>query len=102
MAAFYRVVSIAEYEDILATGVLRAVPNSAEGKYFWAQIGHARVFCQKVLTLGWESECIIIRVEVVDSAAERFRWFPDMDQIGLGCYAELVDLHEAVIRTVPE
>lgn len=100
MAVFYRVVSQPEYEDILATGVLRAGPSSAEGKYFWSAVEEARLFREKVEMLGWESECIIVEIEIGAAAAERIRRFPDLDQIGLGCYAEIDDLRGATIREV--
>lgn len=100
MAVFYRVVSQAEYDDILATGILRAGPSSAEGKYFWSAVEEARLFREKMEKLGWECECIILEVELSAAAAERIRRFPDLDQIGLGCYAEIDDLQGATIREV--
>lgn len=97
MAVFYRAVSVAEYDDIAATGVLRAGPNSVEGKHLVATVGHARAFASM---LYGEKGHTIISVEVSDTAAERFFHLPKLDGVGPAWFAELVDLQGALVRRV--
>jgi len=100
MATYYRVVSVAEYENILATGMLRAARNTVEGKHLWGQAEDALRFRDKMIVLGWESECIIVRVTVPDAAAERFVDLGLVDEIGRAWFAELADLGGAIVEPV--
>lgn len=102
MSCYFRVASHAEFEDLKAYGRFRAGPTSAEGKYLWSQIEHARAFRDLLLANGWERECIILKVEVVDELADRFARFAMMDGIGPASFAELDDLESAVVTRVIE
>lgn len=100
MATFYRVVSAAEYEDILATKLLRAGPNSMEGKHLWERIEDARLFAEFLLERKWETECILIQIQVADAAAARFDALEPLDGIGRAWFAKFDDLREVTVSRI--
>jgi RHS repeat-associated protein len=94
----YRAVSHAEFEDIMASGVFRAGPNSLGGKFFAESVDHAERWGMKLE--GTDGFRIIdVRLPTVE-ANKLMRWNYDLDSIGPARYAELDQLKNAVIGVV--
>src|SRR5262245_30549820 len=92
---FYRVVSEPEWQDIVATGVLRQGPNSVEGKHLTASVAEARLFAAKLFP---SEPHRIIEVEIARSVADRLFYLGRMDVCGKAWFAEFSDLQGAIIR----
>jgi hypothetical protein len=88
----YRAMCVAEFEDIIQTGVFKSGPNSLEGKWFAERGNHA--FAWGKLLFSNEDFCII-QARFPKGRIEEFERWPNLDGIGPARYARLDVLNRA-------
>src|ERR1700722_12250969 len=90
----YRAVSEAEYQDILATGLLRQGPNSLEGKWFADSLEDAKAHGKGLMPDG---NFRLVEVDVPDNAPS-LHLDPDLDGRGPARFLHNDDLATLVPR----
>src|SRR5437899_519526 len=83
----YRAISPAEWADVQATGTLRPLPSSLQGKWFAERPEHADAWGRLFYQLGGGSFLVMCIDTPTDVADQMFR-LPHLDGIGPARYAE--------------
>jgi len=95
----YRAVSYAEYDEITATGVLRAGPNSYEFGKFFAETGENAA--QWGTRLEGAGNFRVIEVQFPTSTANQFQLFQNLDGIGPARFGTFEQLGQPSIKLWP-
>lgn len=94
----YRAVSEAEFQDVMSSGQFRVVPGSLEGKWFAERADDAREWGRRFARTSGIPHDRIVEAEVDSATADQFFRLPRLDEVGPARFAEIGQLHGAVIR----
>lgn len=83
----YRAMSPAEWADVRATGVLRPLPSSVQGKWFAETPEHAAAWGRSLSQLVGGS-FLVVCIEMPTVVADQLLRLPKLDGIGPARYAD--------------
>ena len=96
----YRCMSEAELQDVLSTGVFRAVPGSLEGKWLATSIIDAAAWGGRFTQASGVPHDRIVEADLPDGAASRAYFVRRLDGIGPAYFVDESQLPSLVFRRV--